>query len=172
MIKLFEVINGVVVPTDHCITLKTLRVLKEEYPEHYMKMFQYIFYMTCPDPDLNPFFHTPAADKEFIILQEIEAEFSTETEALLEAVKFCTDMYSTETSRAYYGIAKMLDRIAEYMNNTEITDGKDGNIGQIRSMAKDFNGIRLSYKETYRDLKDEQSSKVRGNKNLAYDAND
>jgi hypothetical protein len=62
-----------------------------------------------------------------------------------------------------------LDRIARYLYNAQITDGKDGNIGQIRAMAKDFDSIRQSFKGAYKDLQDEQQSKVRGGQGLAYD---
>ena len=78
-------------------------------------------------------------------------------------------MYETPTSRAYKGIASMLDRIARYMETQSITDGRDGNIAQIRALAKDFDGIRQSFKGVYKDLQDEQSSKVRGGIGMAYD---
>jgi Flp pilus assembly protein TadG len=65
---------------------------------------------------------------------------------------------------------KALDRIARYLATTQITDGKDGNIAQIRAVAKDFDAIRQSFKGVYKDLQDEQQSKVRGGQGLAYDS--
>jgi hypothetical protein len=58
----------------------------DNYPDEYLKIYQYLFYMTCPNPDMNPFFHTPEHDKEHIILKEIEAEFSTED--IVEGLSF------------------------------------------------------------------------------------
>jgi hypothetical protein len=55
------------------------------------------------------------------------------------------------------------------MANTPITDGRDGNISQIRAVAKDFDAIRQSYKGAYNDMKQEQESTVRGGQGLAYD---
>ena len=55
------------------------------------------------------------------------------------------------------------------MANTQITDGRDGNISQIRAVAKDFDAIRQSFKGAFKDLKDEQSTSVRGGQGLAYD---
>ena len=169
LIKLFDVQNNKVIPTEHCYTLKSLKDLMDEYPEDYLKIYQYLFYMTCPNPDMNPFFHTPEIDKEFIIMREIEGEFSTEDESIYNALNFCKRMYETPTSRAYAGMQKALDRISNYLSNAQITDGKDGNIAQIRALAKDFDGIRQSFKGVYKDLKDEQSSKVRGGIGTAYD---
>jgi len=67
-IKLFDIENGVVIPTEHCYTLSTLKDIMDKYPEDYLKVYQYLFYMTCPNPDLNPFFYMMEEDKEDIIL--------------------------------------------------------------------------------------------------------
>ena len=86
LVKLFDIQNGVVVPTEHCYTLKSLKDIMDEYPEDHLKIYLYLFYMTCPNPDLNPFFHTPENDKEDIILSEIQAEFSTEDSEIYKAL--------------------------------------------------------------------------------------
>ena len=170
IIKLFEVTNNVVIPTEHCYTLKALKDIMEEYPDDYLKIYQYLFYMTCPNPDMNPFFYTPDIDKESLIMTQIDAEFSTEDDSIFIALQFCEGMYETPTSRAYGGMQKALDRISNYLSNVQITDGKDGNIAQIRALAKDFDGIRQSFKGVYKDLQEEQQSKVRGGQGLAYDS--
>jgi hypothetical protein len=170
IIKLFEVQNNVVIPTEHCYTLKALKDIMEEYPDDYLKIYQYLFYMTCPNPDMNPFFYTPDVDKEALIITQIEGEFSTEDNSIFTALRFCERMYETPTSRAYDGMRTALDRIARYLSTTQITDGKDGNIGQIRALAKDFDSIRQSFKGAYKDLQEEQQSKVRGGQGLAYDS--
>ena len=56
IVKLFDIQNGKVIPSEHCYTLKTLKTIIEEYPEEHLQIFQYVFYMTYPNPDLNPFF--------------------------------------------------------------------------------------------------------------------
>jgi hypothetical protein len=125
--------------------------------------------MCCPNPDMNPFFFVPEQDKEYIILKEIEAEFSTEDDTIFAALKFCERMYETPTSRAYKGIATMLDRLGRYMENTPITHGRDGNFNSLIAAAKNYDAIRASFKGAYKDLQEEQSSKVRGGQGLAYD---
>ena len=167
--RLFDVQNGKVIPTEHCYTLKSLKDIMDNYPDEYLKIYQYLFYMTCPNPDMNPFFNVPHMDKEEIILKEIEAEFSPEDDDIFTALKACERMYETPTSRAYEGMQKALDRISRYLATAQITDGKDGNIAQIRALAKDFDGIRQSFKGVYKDLQEEQQSKVRGGQGLAYD---
>ena len=167
--KLFDIENGTVIPTEHCYTLKSLKDIMEKFPDDYLKIYQYLFYMTCPSPDLNPFFHTPDIDKESLILEEIDAEFSTEDDDVYAALKFCQRMYETPTSRAYKGIAAMLDRLGRYMETTPIEHGRDGNINSMVNAAAKFEQIRSSFKGAYKDLQEEQQSSVRGGYGLGYD---
>jgi len=169
IVKLFDIQNGKVIPTEHCYTLKALKIVMDNYPDNYIKIYQYLFYMTCPNPDLNPFFYTPEVDKESLILEQIEADFSTEDEDVFIALQFCQRMFETPTYRAYKGMASMLDRLARYMETTTITAGRDGNINSLVAAAKNFDQIRASFKGVYKDLQEEQSSRVRGGIGMAYD---
>jgi hypothetical protein len=170
MIRLFDVSNGVIIPTEHCINLRFLKKIMTEYPNNYMKIYSYLFYMCCPDPELNPFFHLKDVEKEDFILQELEADFSTEDDTIHFALQQTQRLYETETSRAYRGIKTMLDNLSDYMYGSTITDGKDGNITQQVNAAAKFDGLRQSYKGVFKDLMEEQKSTVRGGKKLAYDA--
>lgn len=169
IVKLFDIQNGKVVPSEHCYTLKTLKTIIEEYPEEHLQIFQYVFYMTYPNPDLNPFFTTPELEKESIILREIDADFSTEDDLIQDALKLCRQLYETPTYRAYKGIQSMLDKLARYMEQTPIEHGRDGNINSIVNAAAKFEQIRSSFKGAYSDLMEEQKSTVRGGQGLAYD---
>lgn len=169
MIRLFDVENNNVIPTEHCYAINTLKVLMDEFPQDYLSIYKYLFYMTCPNPELNPFFDTPDIDKEELIIEETKLQVSTEEESIQKALELCKKLYETPTLRAYNGIKKMLDKIAKYMEDSEIIDGRDGNGGFILRAAKDFDSIRQSYKQTLRDLLEEQKTSVRGDKKLAYD---
>jgi len=169
MVRLFDIQDGVVIPTEHCYTLATLRSIMNMHPDDYLAVYQYLFYMTCPDPGLNPFFDVPKDDKEELILREIGAEFSTDDFEIKEALTFCETLYSTPSLRAYNGIKSMLDRLADYMTTTTITHGRDGNITALVNAAAKFEQIRMSYKGAYRDLQEELKGSVRGGERLAYD---
>ena len=140
-----------------------------EYPETYMQVYQYLFYMTCPNPDLNPFFNLPEHEKEDIIIEEIELEESTEDSKIRYSLDMCKKLYETPTYRAYVGIKSMLDRLAKYMEVTQIEHGRDGNINSMVNAAAKFEQIRQSYKGAFTDMKSEQESSVRGGQGLAYD---
>lgn len=168
-IRLFDIQNGKVTATEHCYTLSTLKRIMEEYPDTYNQVYTYLYYKTCPDPQNNPFFNVPEEDKEELILSEVNPDFSVEDDLIIEAIAFCNKLYETPTVRAYNGIKSMLDRLAKYLETSEITSGRDGNITALLRAAKDFQDIRLSFKGVLRDLEEEQKTRTRGNREKAYD---
>lgn len=169
MIRLFDIQNGQVTATEHCYTLKFLKDIMDAYPEEYLRIYTYLFYMTCPNPDLNPFFDVPEEDKEHLVLKEVDAEFSTDDDLIFNALKRCEQLYQTPTYRAYQGIKIFLDNMAKSMATEQLTFGRDGSSPALLRMAEKYDQVRQSFKGVYRDLMEEQQSSVRGGQNLAYD---
>lgn len=168
VVRIFDIENGKIIPTEHCYALRFLKDIMDEY-EDYLTVYLYLFYMTCPNPDLNPFFHFREEEKEEVILEEIGAEFSTEDSLIVHALERCKQMYETETSRAYYGIKTALDNLGKVLASEVPTFGRDGSAAQLLNIAKNFDQVRQSYKGVYKDLKEEQESSVRGGISIAYD---
>lgn len=168
MIRLFEINNTVVVPTEHCHRISWLKAIIDEYPDNHLNIFTYIFYMACPSEE-NPFFNIKEYEKEDMISDSMDINFSPEDDLIITALEKVEKLYETPTLRAYNGLKIAIDNIADYMAATPITDGKEGNITQIKGVAKDFDHIRQSFKGVGKDLKEEQETHVRGDQNLAYD---
>ena len=169
MVRIFDIQNGKVVPSEHCYSLKFLKDIMEEYPDDYIGIYTYLFYMTCPNPDMNPFFDIPEQDKEELILKEVSGDFGLDDPKITHALTMCKKMYETPTFRAYEGIKIFLDNMARSMKTETITFGRDGSGPALLRMAEKYDQVRQSFKGVYRDLMEEQQSSVRGGQNLAYD---
>lgn len=169
MIRLFDIANGKVIPSEHCYTLKFLKDITEQFPDDAVKIYTWLFYMTCPNPDLNPFFDVPEYDKEEIINAECDIDFSLDEPAIQHALAQCKKLYETPTYRAYQGIKIALDNMATFMATEKPTSGRDGSATALLRIAERFDMVRQSFKGVYRDLQEEQQSTVRGGQNLAYD---
>ncbi len=169
MIKIFDIQNGVVVPTEHCYTLYSLKRLMDLYPNHYLQIYQYCFYMTCYDPLINPFWNTKESEREEMIMEQLQPEFTTEDEGVQEALQLCIDLYETPTLRAFLDIKIGLEKLGNLMRNTTpIAGGKEANADTLLRIAKEFDKVRQSYKGTEKDLLEEQR-RTRGGEDLAYD---
>lgn len=169
MIRLFDVLNGEIIPTEHCYTMLCYKKIMDGYPNEYLNIYAYLFYLSCPNPEFNPFFDVPENDKEELIRREVGGEFDSDDELIQNALDVTKSLYDTPTVRAYMGIKGMLDKLAKYMENTAITDGRDGNITALINAAKNFESVRQSFKGVLKDLQEEQLSTVRGGQRLSYD---
>jgi hypothetical protein len=167
-IKLFDIQGGKVVPTEHCHIIPFLKRIMDEYPDNYLSIYAYLFYMSCRSSE-NPYFNRPQEELQEEILKDLEAQFDPEDRLIRMALDKCKSMYETPTVRAYNGIVNMLEKLAFYMETQTITDGRDGNITAIISAAKNFDSIRKSFKGVAKDLEEEQSSRARGGQKLSYD---
>jgi len=168
MIKLFDISNNKVVPSEHCFLLPFLKNVMTEFPDNYLVIYSYLFYMSCRSSE-NPYYNRPKEELQEEILKDLGVPIDTENLIIRIAMERCKELYETPTVRAYNGISNMLDKLAFYMETQSITDGRDGNINSIIGAAKNFDAIRKSFKGVAKDLEEEQSSRARGGQKLSYD---
>jgi hypothetical protein len=168
MIKLFDISNNKVVPSEHCFLLPFLKNVMTEFPDNYLVIYSYLFYMSCRSSE-NPYYNRPKEELQEEILRDLAVPIDTENLIIRIAIERCRELYETPTVRAYNGISNMLDKLAFYMETQSITDGRDGNINSIIGAAKNFDAIRKSFKGVAKDLEEEQSSRARGGQKLSYD---
>jgi len=168
MINLFDISNKAPVPSVHCYMIPQLKIIMETFPQDYLQIYAYIFYLTCPDSTMNPYTNKEETEKENLILADLKPSFDIEDPIILKTIEWCKKMYETSTLRAFMGAKKALDRVGAYLADTEITDGKDGSAMTIdRYMSK-----LAEYTDTYTSMENklkEEQSKVRGQLKLRYD---
>jgi hypothetical protein len=169
MIRLFDIENGKVIPSEHCYALAFLKSIMDTYPDAHTKIFAYLFYKCCPNPDLNPFFNVPEEDREAMILEELKLDIDLSGEVIQQALLKLQKLYETRTFRLYRSFGIMLDRLGKYVETTPIEHGRDGNISSMIQAAKNIQDIRQQFKGLEKDHLEEQKTLVRGGQMLAYD---
>jgi hypothetical protein len=168
-VKLFDILNGEVTPTEHCYAISSLKRIMDEYPTEYKSIYPYLFYMSCLNDEENPFANVPEADKEELILKEVGGDFSPDEEAIYNALETCRELYKTPTYNLYLAAKIGIERIAEYMKNTLIAGGRDGNEANYLRYMERYDEVCRSFESRYKAFKEEQSRTGRGGHNIAYD---
>lgn len=166
---LFDIQNGKITPTKHCYTISSLKRIMDEYPDEYLSIYSYLFYMTCLNDEENPFANVPEADKEEVVLSEVGGEFSTDDEAIFKAIEVCKKLYSTPTYEMYLSAKIGVENASKYIRNTVIVGGRDGNEAAYLRYLERFSEVRKSFEETWKAFRDEQGGKSRGGNDIAYD---
>lgn len=168
-IKLFDIQNNKITPTEHCYTISTLKSIMDKYPDEYNSIYAYLFYMSCLNDEENPFANIPEGDKEDIILKEVGGNFSPDDKEIYNALELTRKLYETVSYRMYRAIKISVDKMAKYLEATPITDGRDGNIKDIQKAQKEFNEICMNVVARERAFKEENSTIARGGSQIAYD---
>ncbi len=168
MIQLFDIQNKQVTTHANCYLIPELKAIIDTFPKDYLKILQYIAGMTIPD-STNPYFDIEEHRREEVILADIKPFDGWIEDMLIEkAINKCNMLFSTPTLRAFMGAKKALDRIGKYLDETEITDGKEGTSGTIERYMLKLPEFTDTYNTMENKLKEEQA-KVRGSLKLRYD---
>jgi len=168
--SLFEIVGKKPVPSPACYIIPQLKKIMTEYPDDYLNVYAYLFFTTCPDSSINAYRNLPEDEREDTVLADIKfnGDVSLEDTTILIAKDKCIKLYETPALRAFMGAKKMVDKVGRYLDETEITDGKDSN-----AMAIDRFMCKLpEYYDVYDKMETklaEEHSKVRGAAKLAYD---
>ncbi len=169
MIKLFDYKDGVIIPSIDVYNIGDLKAIVDNYPEQHIHILSYIFYVTCPSEELNPFFNLSIAEKKKKVAKQVGLRTSLDSPDIIKAIDLCKVLYTTPMGVFYEGSAEMLIKMGAYLRDTDIIHGRDGNMSLIMSVLKDNDKIRNAYKSSVKDLKEEQKSSTRGGEKLAYD---
>lgn len=164
LIKLFDIENDKVVPTEHCYTLKFLKDIIDAYPKNYLKIFAYLQYMSSWNPDDNPYLAMKEEDREESVLEDIGCDFSTEDDLIQEALKKCQRMTELPSGRLWLRGKQMLDKVDKFLEMTELTTGKDGSIKDVLATYKDFNRLNEEYNKGYKAFLEDIRMNIRGDK--------
>ena len=168
-IKLFDIQNGEITPTEHCYTIGSLKRIMDEYPEDYKYIYPYLFYMSCLNDEENPFANVPESDKEELILKEVKGNFSPDEEAIFTALETCRELFKTPTYNLYLASKIGVERVGDYIRNTLISGGRDGNEANYLRYLKEFDEVCRSFEARYKAFKEEHNRTGRGGHSIAYD---
>lgn len=172
-IRLFDIVNGKPVPSEHSYTLTFLTNIRDNFPEsEWAPIYSYLFYMTCPDSDINPAFNLSDIEKEEWIRREVGGDFWIDDHQIQYALERCQELYETPTKRVYDAMKSILDKMARYLQDAEIMPGRDGNGDYIVKLMEKYPAMSRSFKEAYKDMKDEFGTRGRGGRETAYDEDD
>lgn len=171
MVSLFELQDGKIVLTEICYTNKTFKEVMKVFKKdkNYMKVFLILFYLTCPDKKRNPYWDLQEHEKEEVIFRECELDFSIDEPAYLEALKLCEELYKTPMKRFFLDCKIGLEKQGEYLRNTKITFGRDGNDTTYLGTLKSMGAITQQFVQVQKMHDEELGAALRGGGEQSYD---
>ncbi len=168
LINLFDVEGRKVVPGQACYLIPWLKKIMDEFPENYIQVYSYIFFISCPDATINGYVNTNEEDREELVIADLKPlTFSLEHPTVIYALERCIALYETPTLRIWKGAKIMLDQMADDLRSKKLTYGKDGNATDLRGIMDKITVYTKNFMELEKMLKEEQS-KVKGDRVIPY----
>ena len=163
---IFTIEMGKVIPTIHCYTIPELKKIIEYYPDSYVDVLAYCFYMSCPYKSDNPYADFSQDEKEEV-LQKDYSVFYPDDQNILDAIDKLQKHYATKASKYLEVNRENLDAIMDYLRNTPLVEGRDGNLGDRIKIAEKCGRIMTEYLELESQAEEEKKkARVKANRKI------
>lgn len=169
--KIFELVNGVIVPKEDCKIIMPIKNCLDKYYEKHPRILPYLHYMKSMNKDDNPYADVPMDKREDQILYDLKLDIDTSDPLIKEALQCVEELYYSTFYGLYKGIKAMMDKIGKSLETMEIDfTAREGNAANILKLMEKYEAMRKSFKQAYKDFEEEQGQiQVRGGGELAYD---
>lgn len=155
-VKLFDIKQNGVFPTEFCYTNIYFKGLIEEYGENAGKLFAYFHYMCSMNPEENPYYNIPDVEKKEVIVRSTCPEIDVDDPLIEECLEQTQKLYDTPTYRVHRGFKRAVDKLATALHYVHISlDKEDGNSGELVKASKLYKDLMQDYKSSFKEMMDE-----------------
>src|SRR5690349_4314473 len=111
--KIFEMVNGVIIPKEDCKAIVPLQICLDKYYHSgtHPKILNYLHYMKSMNKDDNPYADVDLNKREEQILYDLKLDIDTSDPVIKEALECVERIYYTTFYGVYRGFKAMLDKI-------------------------------------------------------------
>lgn len=164
MIRIFDLVNKKVVYNPEIMTVPELKTVVKKYKEP-IQALCYLYYLLSPE---SPYMNYPEDDKEKILRKEYPGDYHPQDPEMVLAREKLETLWTSPTMRYFKQVKKALEKLGNYLENTEISEGRDGNLAQYRQAIKDAGATIQQFKQLEKAV-EEETSRSKGNVKRAYD---
>ncbi len=152
-----------------CFIIPELYAIIEEYELNAEPYLIHAYYSTAPDSIYINYPHTQREDAITADIIQRYGEYNYDAPVLKEAVERLKEIFTTRTARYYESIGRSIDNMCNFLDNTEIAQGKEGNLAEIHRIQKEAGNTIKSYKELEKVRENEIKESMRGSGELGYE---
>lgn len=162
-IKIFDISEGKVTINENVLLIPELKAIVDNY-EDPIPPLCFVHYMTDP---LGPYANLPTSQKEEIILEDYDGDYTVDDEPIYKAIEKLNKMYETPSMSLLRDAKVGLETLGNHLRVSRITEGKEGNfagfIAALKSIGKISQEFRMLEKEVEEELR------IRGGGEIGYD---
>lgn len=164
--KVFNIVEKRVVIDENILLIPEFKTIVDEYKDEAINALCFIYYYCdykSPFADFQP----EQREERLMEMFNKKGTFTLEDQSILDAMKLYTDMQWTPTRELLDAVKIAMFKMADYLKNTSIIDGRDGNLIQIGNIMKNIGSTIGSYDELCEQVeKEQEKSIIRGGKKI------
>jgi len=164
--KILDYEEGRIKITAEAYCIPEIKALIDKYDMKAEPYLAYVHLMTAID---SPYLNIPINEKhETVVYDVIQTlgDFDID-EPLLKKAEEKLDLLYTSTLKRYYDSLKIsIDKMSQYLKDSPIIEGKDGNLSEIIRIHKEGGGTMRSFKDIEKQVDEELKTKMRGKSTL------
>jgi len=164
MVRIFDIVNKRVIYSPEILLIPELKAVVDEY-EDPIPALSYLNFLLNPE---SPYLKYPEDEKEEFLYKEYPGEYHPQDLVIISAKEKLEEMWLSPTMRYFKQVKKALEKLGFYLENTEITEGRDGNLAQYRQAIKDAGSTIQQFKQLEKAV-EEENLRYKGNAKAAYD---
>lgn len=164
--RILEYEDGRVKVTAYAYTIPEVKAIIDKYDMDAEPYLAYVHAMSAPD---SPYINVPDDEKKEIVIYDIQetlGDFDFNDEILDNAISKFESLYTSTTKRYYDGLKKSIEKMAKYLSEKEIIEGKDGNLSELIRIHKEGGLTIRNFKDIEKQVDEELRVKMKGNNEL------
>ena len=158
MIRIFDVEDGIVKPNENCILIPEFKAIMDKYTDP-IPALAYIYYMCAPD---SPYANLEEDEKGETISDDVGGDFSLEDDEIEKAMEKYKKLAWSRTQRLHRAAGINLDRMAKYLEETQISEGRDGSAEILYKWQVNLPKLVEGHKKLEKMVQEELKTRLRG----------
>lgn len=166
--NILEYENGRIRVTANAYLIPELKNILDKFDNDAEPYLAYVHLMTAID---SPYINIPEDEKRETITYDIhevfsDMDFDPDEELLDPAIEKLKSLFTSTLMNYYESMKISIEKMSRYLRNSEITEGRDGNLSEIIRIHKEAGSTIRSFKDIERQVDEEIKIKTRGDVEL------
>lgn len=152
-----------------CFVIPELYAIIDEYEMNAEPYLMHVYYHTAPD---SIYINYDFRQKDEVIISDITqryGEYNYDSPLVKTAIERLKEIYNTRTQRLYVAGGISIDRMCTFLSETEIEQGKEGNLAEIDRIQNNMGKKMREYKDLEKLRDDEIKESMRGSGEMGYE---
>lgn len=164
--RILEYEDDIVKVTAEAYAIAEVKALIDKYGKEVQPYLAFVHGMSAHN---SPYLNVPDTERRDGAIYDIQSsygDFDFDDPLVEEAIEKLRSLYASPVTLMVEQLGEEIHKLRKYLRDSEIREGKDGNLTDRRGILKDINSYLASYENAKKMADEEISIKMKGSAQL------